>query len=255
MRRSSSLGLASILALVGCAFEDGQPWGEARFAFEAAFEVTPDRLDGDAIRTSTDYRVHVEAAELSLDAVILRFAAAGGAIGFDPADPPAGYSLCHNGHCHSDDGRLVDYADIDIELASGGPSVGAPVTAPVALTVNGPPVPLALGACADGCDLPRGAFSSVEVQIRSMRFVLEVSDRRADPRIEVGRRITLTLDAPVVVTAALTGAADRGAPVNHDINGRLRLGGAAFDGLDWQTEPSGAAIRDALLAALELEIR
>lgn len=55
-------------------------------------------------------------------------AAATGAT-FDPANPPPGYSLCHNGHCHAASGALVDYEVIAAELAGGGgaPSASAPL--------------------------------------------------------------------------------------------------------------------------------
>ena len=38
---------------------------------------------------------------------------------FDPSNPPAGYSLCHAGHCHHESGRLVSYEEIAIELSGG----------------------------------------------------------------------------------------------------------------------------------------
>lgn len=256
MRRCSSLLIA--LAAVGCAFDDGQPWGEARIAIEAAFEVSADRLEGDAIRTNNDYRVRVIAAELSTDAVVVRFAASGGAQAFDPADPPPEYSLCHNGHCHHEDGRLVDYEDITIELAGGGPSIAAPVLEPIALVPNGAPEQLALGQCGDArCDLPRGEFSSVEVQIRAARFEVEVADRRTGDaaRLDAPRTVTVTVDTPFFVQSPLSGVVGRGAPVGRDIEGQLILDATAFDNLDWQTDPPGSALRDALLESLELRIR
>lgn len=261
MRRCSSLKclrcLALLAALAGCAFEDGQPWGEARIAIDAVFEVPAERLDGAAIRTNNDYLVQVESAELSTDAVFVRFAAAGGTASFDPADPPEGYSLCHNGHCHHDDGRLVDYADIEIEISGGGASVSTLVRQPIALTPNAAPVPLALDACgAEPCELPRGDLSSVEVQIRSARVAVEVRDRRTGDaaRLDGPRAVTIDIDEAFVVQAPLAGTVGRGEPVSRRIEGRLRLDASAFDNLDWQSDPSGATLRGALLDAIELRI-
>ena len=34
--------------------------------------------------------------------------------------PPPGYSLCHGGHCHTTDGGIESYEEIEAKLAGGG---------------------------------------------------------------------------------------------------------------------------------------
>lgn len=61
---------------------------------------------------------------------------------FDPAKPPPGFSLCHNGHCHATSGALVPYAEV-AAVAAGGSA------APQALTLlrfQNPTSPVLLGA-------------------------------------------------------------------------------------------------------------
>ena len=105
-------------AVVGC-LGDGLPWGQLEASMTATFAPSPDRLDDQGrLKTAANYVVDIEEISLGFDAFSLVLAAQGAA-GFDPANPPEGYSLCHNGHCHSDSGALVDYEDIALEMAGG----------------------------------------------------------------------------------------------------------------------------------------
>lgn len=108
----------SLGAGLGGCLSEGRPWGEVELAVGLRFEPELSRLDAvGRLKTANDFRVELEGLELDAGPVEL-IAALEGAAGFDPAAPPAGYSLCHNGHCHADDGRLVPYEDIAAELAN-----------------------------------------------------------------------------------------------------------------------------------------
>lgn len=119
---AESAAFASILALgmvsVGGCLGEGQPWGLVEVELAVGFEVGPSRLEAGRLKTARDYRIAIESVELRVETVEL-VASGGSNITFDPSRPPPGYSLCHNGHCHADDGRLVDYEDIVRELAGG----------------------------------------------------------------------------------------------------------------------------------------
>jgi hypothetical protein len=114
---------ACVLALnaQGCAWSEG-----SGFATLSATEVSA-RIEGDdasapaELTTNLGYVVQLESAELYVEDVLFERGDAGSEDAhFDPAHPPEGYAQCHAGHCHSDDGRLVPYAEIEGESAAGG---------------------------------------------------------------------------------------------------------------------------------------
>lgn len=102
------LFFSSVLFLSACAFQPGNPWGW----IEAEISTAPIRSSGEvALDSST---VHLGEIRLLTPGT-----AGGEAIAdFDPANPPPGYTLCHNGHCHTEDGRIVDYEDIIVPGSS-----------------------------------------------------------------------------------------------------------------------------------------
>ena len=132
---SSSLLL---LLLAGCAFGPGDPFAVLSPEVDARWTVPDERVrpDGFALLAS-NYEVRLTRAELTVERAALRSLSAGGGASsggsFDPANPPAGYSLCHGGHCHRDDGALVPYAEVEAAMSGGGGSatfvevVGLPV--------------------------------------------------------------------------------------------------------------------------------
>lgn len=109
----------TLLLLTACTFTPGQGFGELRGAtLTTAFTPGAARdLGGGAFLTNQAQQVRVDRFELELGDVSLLELQGGGAVSFDPANPPPGYSLCHGGHCHADDGSLVDYSEIEAELA------------------------------------------------------------------------------------------------------------------------------------------
>ena len=106
--------LAAVLAS-GCAVADGEPWGWAKADLSASGPIVEsggEPADGITIE-SVEAFANIRLAET-------RTSSAGDGSSFDPASPPPGYTLCHNGHCHSESGELVPYDDVRAELASSG---------------------------------------------------------------------------------------------------------------------------------------
>ena len=104
--RASAL-LASLLAS-SCTLFGGQPWGFADVELQVAFAPEESRRTDDGwLLTSSDFAYELSDFSVDVAAVRLRISndAAGGGGAFDPANPPPGYSLCHQGHCHRDDRR------------------------------------------------------------------------------------------------------------------------------------------------------
>ena len=97
----------------GCAFDDGNPWGW----------IDTDLTIG-SVPSSAEVSLDSQTALVDSIRLLVPGDSAGGVPDFDPSDPPPGYSLCHNGHCHAADGSLVDYEDIIAGTggAASGPS-------------------------------------------------------------------------------------------------------------------------------------
>src|SRR5687768_11583200 len=115
---SRSIAFASCLALTGCAFGDGRPWGVAELSLTAAFPA------GDRVETDGGFAIQIDRIAIEVESVHLDQLPEGEEEGgFDPADPPSGFSLCHNGHCHDEDGNLVSYQEVARRSGVGLPSV------------------------------------------------------------------------------------------------------------------------------------
>jgi len=127
-----------LLLAVGCTFAPGAGFGELHeVTLEARFDAGAARDLGDgAFLTDGAYAVTVESMRWELGTIELLELSGGGSATFDPADPPDGYGLCHGGHCHHESGALVDYADIEAELAGGGARFVPVATIPVDLEVD-----------------------------------------------------------------------------------------------------------------------
>ena len=110
---------ATLLAVAagptGCTFTDGEPWAEvdgraaARPIDEPDSGVMPEGVTIDRAKLRV---------EMFLESVTRTAGGSGGS--FDPANPPKGYTLCHTGHCHSEDGELIPYEEVKAEMAAGG---------------------------------------------------------------------------------------------------------------------------------------
>lgn len=113
--------LVPALLLAGCTFQAGEGFGRIAAAdLDLAFEPGAARDLGDgAVLTDQGYTVALTELTLSVGRVELQELQGAVGVVFDPANPPDGYSLCHGGHCHADDGALVPYEDVIAELSGG----------------------------------------------------------------------------------------------------------------------------------------
>jgi hypothetical protein len=118
-------------SVLSCAMDAGTGFATLD---EASLEISLDPgrardLGDGTVLTDEGYEVEVQSAVVRVERMELQ-EVRGGTNGerFDPADPPPGYSLCHSGHCHRDDGALVDYEDIEVELAGGAEAFSPLVT-------------------------------------------------------------------------------------------------------------------------------
>jgi len=234
-----------VMALLpACAFDDGRPWGVLDVALEAAFEAPPSRLEDGKLKSARSYLVDVEDLILAVEEVTVTQSAGTtpGADVFDPARPPPGYTLCHNGHCHHQDGRLVDYEDIIAELtggaAAGGASLSIPVAGDAVAVGLGEAAPVALGRCPGACEMERGALERVAVAVTSLhvRGVAFEGSALGEPRLPPeGRPFDLVLDITSAGPSALLGRRfDRGEQVGLGLDVTLLIPASLFDRVDWQ---------------------
>lgn len=229
-KRASSLALALrgalVLAIAGatglgaCALDDGDPWGRAEFWFSATFDEDG-RADADgALRTATNYRVEVEGITMRFDTVTLDLRSEGTEVaGFDPANPPPGYSLCHNGHCHAADGSLVDYEDIALELgaAAGGTAAQVVVAIDGEAELEDGPVGFPTDDCSGACLLEPGELASVALTASEVTFELTVYDRLEGDRRrlpEGGVVVTATFPIALEWRSPVEGSVGDGAPID-----------------------------------------
>jgi hypothetical protein len=220
------------VATSGCAWDAGQPWGIADAKVRLRSSVPADRLTNDGrMRTASEYLWKIESLQVELAGTQLLLAGDAGALSFDPAKPPAGYSNCHGGHCHTGDGRLVDYADIQAELL--GSAAGAEVVdlallaTPTLAPAYGPSLQAATA------DLPIGELSTFKLAWRGVTLHAHVWDgspsaKRLPPEgVDVQIRL-----GPSSVAAQVSGSVGPHQPLHVQIAADLDVPVLWLDGLD-----------------------
>ncbi|MFT4704154.1 MAG: hypothetical protein ACI81R_001850 [Bradymonadia bacterium] len=240
MARAVLTTAVACATLSGCAFSDGSPWAE----WDAELDVTLDtegRGTMASFVTSDDYEVAITSLSLNVVDVGLEVAAGAESQSFDPSSPPEGYGLCHNGHCHADNGALVPYEEIRAELTGGGvDSVWFVRGVQTIVPIDEATTEVALADCdsqRSACWLPRGEITRARARVDSLQVSGFVHDLRStNPRLSEPLEFDISIiDAPVVFTT----------PVGERIGGRaepaiytqisLRVPASLFDDLPWQS--------------------
>lgn len=255
--------LALLPLLLGCAWDAGHGFGTVEAAtLEGHFEPGPARAIDGGFLTDLGYRITldelaVETEELGLDSL----ASSGGGETFDPAHPPPGYTLCHGGHCHAEDGSLVSYAEIEAELSGGGGFVRVVTFGGAGVLDLLAPEVRALSEGTPSSELPRTTLRRAVVRVRSFELAGEVISAELSPRpLRVTLASELDLDAPFDLTVDEEGIG------KVALDATLVLDGTLFDGVDFdilsdvELETStgdgvvGSAVFEALSAA-EVSVR
>ena len=245
-----ALLLSPLLLLAGCAAGPGEPFAVLSARVRAALDKPPGRDAGDGFqRLSNDYQVKFTSLHLDVRALELVDLGSAAALAFDPANPPAGYGLCHNGHCHRDDGALVDYAVISAEVSGGtGPAVVAslPLTALDVLAGEDRALD-----CGGACELPAGTLGQVRLQLRGVTAEGLVRDGRVPARIP---ELPFRLEASLPEGSELSTAADievsRHASPRLSLTLDVGLGPRLLDGVPFDELPAYPLPLDAWPASL-----
>jgi hypothetical protein len=201
MLRSLASALLVVGTAAGCTLWPGQPWGQAEITLASSFSPEAGRLTDDGwVKTSGDYAYRLEGVTVSVTGFELVVAddEGGQPLAFDPASPPTGYSLCHQGHCHSDDGALVPYEEISAEVTGAQRTPVQVMSGGVySLGLEDDPASVCEErAAGSSCELPRGTLSSAIVQVGSLSAE-RVSIR--DERTGDAQRLTGRIEAPLIV--------------------------------------------------------
>lgn len=225
--RRSILGLSAMLALASCTFSPGEPWGWV----DAELTVYPVASSGD---------VEIDTQSIELRAIDVRAPAASteAVNEFDPANPPPGYSLCHGGHCHADDGSLVDYEEIEAGLDDDGPVSVATAFIEEPRDLNeAQTIPTSFRIVEE--------VSLTEVAVTVDEIVLEGTVERDDETYSLEMELT---NFPSRLTTDILVDVNRDSPVSQDLALELRWSETLFDDLP----ELDAALDDASENAIEI---
>jgi hypothetical protein len=261
LRRAAVAGalVAGSALIAGCAWDAGEPFATVSARIEARLEVPAGRDLGDGWQMlASNYQIAIDTLVVEAGTIALGDASDGPGV-FDPANPPPGYSLCHNGHCHAEDGSLVPYEDITAGLGPGQ------VTTVALLPVGA--LDLAAGAerdldCTPSCDLPRANIVVAELDVTRVQASGRVRDGASPPRFAGERTWALDLsfaaEEPLVLSSPLDLPADRAHDPDVTLDLTLALTSRIFDDVAWAELDPGASLalaghaetRAALVAAL-----
>lgn len=259
MKRVLLLLLVTLSGGAGCTFARGDFFGEVDLSLAAAFATPADRdAGGGWQKLDTDYQVQL--SSLSLDVSTLRLIDFGeSALSFDPANPPPGYSLCHNGHCHGDDGGLYTYEEIEETLSGNGGGDQAVLAVPVGAVdvLAGYDASL---ECEGACGLPESHIRRVHAVVSALDVSGLVRDARVPPRIggEVPWSAVLTVPEPgsgdpppVRLIGTLDLPVDRAHAPRIELALAIAPDAAIFDGIDFAALLSTAGSIDFAAAGSE----
>jgi hypothetical protein len=160
----AGFALAAALGCTGCAFGDGEPFGELEATLDARYQLLPERDAGDGWqKLDNDFEVKVEALELGVNTIELEDLGVAAEGGEDEA--PAAPSIV----------ATLPVGDLDLV---GGASVTL--------------------ACVDSCQLPRSHLGRARLSAQRIEATGEVRDGRATPRLTGD--VPFIVSAPLGVT-------------------------------------------------------
>ena len=235
VRGYPALCIWSALLVSSCTFTgDGDPWGEVAFDVEASFQAG-ERLESGRVLTSRNYSIEVSEVELHLGSVTLNLVPAGTNQDFDPANPPEGFSLCHNGHCHADSGELVSFEDVAIIAAQReGDAGGVTQAIDARMLLSSTPTAVPLSECSDACQTNFGELASVDLNVVGISFEGRVFDTLQEARLsDEGVPISATIPLNLNLQRKVGTAADKSTPVGIGVDVDLVLDGTLFDKIEW----------------------
>jgi hypothetical protein len=244
---------AGALLLAGCTFTPGSAFSSLSSAtLQVNFLPGEGRLDTEGrLKTDLGYRVTLTDLSLTTEDLVVQSRSATAptssqtaAVAFDPAKPPAGYTLCHGGHCHRQDGALVDYADVQAEMAGG---TTASLTDVLRLSFNAilnlQAIPQRTITSSQPTASPLGQATWNRAELRCHRLVASgtVVDGTPDQRLGNGGPMPWQLSwSPPTLGKNIDLTISRKSPPTMQVIAKLQVSDQLFDRIDWATLPTGA---------------
>lgn len=232
------------LCVSGCASGPGHGFGEiAGVTLDARYApgVARDLGDGWAL-TDQGYRVRFDGLEVEGGGLQLeQLPGAGANTSFDPANPPEGFTLCHGGHCHAEDGSLWTYEEIEAELAGGEgawtPSVAFGLDRALDLLAG---EVLVWSECDPSCILPAANIQRVSLPLSVLHLEATIWDDAAGTT-----EWSLVLQADI--SGSWAGTLDLPLDRDHDplvtLDLTANVDGLLLDGLDpAELQPGGGPL-------------
>lgn len=163
---------------LGCGLKSGQGWTEIETHMTVSWDAQGRFQSDNFLKTAKNYRIDIENFGLYIANLTYETSSANLSNIFDPANPPPGYSLCHNGHCHADSGELVDYETIMLETdASTATSKSVVQIVDAFVEFDGSQEiakqEIILGACNDlrnTCEIGPDNMKSVAMNLQNLRL-------------------------------------------------------------------------------------
>lgn len=248
LRSLAFMFIGLLVLLGGCTFEDGRPWGQIDMEATAQHDFQ-DRLSDGKLRTANDYLVELQDIALDIEAFELVAPASTEGASFDPANPPDGYTLCHNGHCHADDGSLVDYEDIiaeQLDASGGGRASISWVPETERLVLADDAQRIALEDC-DHCAVDRIHVQVARLYVHGLSFRARIFDSREGtnarlPQEGIALEADLHLHADRIQRFELPFGPKH--PPFVQLHWTTILHGTLFDTVDWAELLEGAVSDD-----------
>lgn len=90
-------------AMTGACSEDGKAMAHATFHLDTALVTDAGTETGSTYTAKNGDQIRIDSLEVEIESIALVAAGSGSAgdVEFDPANPPAPFTNCHAGHCHS----------------------------------------------------------------------------------------------------------------------------------------------------------
>ena len=250
--------LAATLPVSSCALGEGGGFAtldDTRLS--ARFLPEQSRQLNDGVLTDQGYVVTVEELSLQIEELaIQQFTGASNDARFDPAHPPAGYTLCHGGHCHAEDGSLPSYDEVEASLL-GGTRITQTVASlnfdAVINVLDGES--LSPATILPSRELPQSTIRLATLQTTNARIAITAHGNALDDSQE----FVFEINEPLTFTAGLHTTISRDTRARMTLDATVTCTARLFDGIHFDATDSDAsqARLDGLaanLAAMNLQV-
>jgi hypothetical protein len=222
------------LAASACTFDDGSGFATLeRASLAARFEPGAREVAPNAVLTDLAYQVALSKLTLRVEQLSLEGRSDTPAEpSFDPEDPPVGFFLCHDGHCRTEDGRVVSYEAIEAALADRAAAFAVVAALPIEQEIDVLAAPtLALDRVEPSAELPQATLGRAALALRGLSISGSVTGGT------LAAPLAFELDVAPLGSSSQTldFVIDRDAPETLALSADVELDGTLFDGIDFAT--------------------